>query len=117
MTYDYAVTVARVVDGDTLDLDVDLGFYLRSRLRFRLLGIDAPERGQPGYAEAMAAVRTWLDDPNRVGVELRARTYKADAYRGGRRMSTDADLVARAPYVGRFPGRPPRDLRRPSRSC
>ncbi len=34
--------LARVVDGDTLDLDLDLGFSLVLRQRVRLLGLDAP---------------------------------------------------------------------------
>lgn len=35
--------VQNVVDGDTFDADVDLGFYTSTRQRFRLKGIDAPE--------------------------------------------------------------------------
>jgi len=42
--YEYRVEVLRVVDGDTVDVDVDLGFstWLREQ-RIRLAGIDAPE--------------------------------------------------------------------------
>lgn len=36
--------VMRVVDGDTVDLIVDLGFGLSTERRFRLFGIDAPEK-------------------------------------------------------------------------
>jgi hypothetical protein len=32
-----------VVDGDTVDLDLDLGFSITLRQRVRLYGIDAPE--------------------------------------------------------------------------
>jgi len=35
--------VERVVDGDTLDLAVDLGFKVQVRERFRLIGVDTPE--------------------------------------------------------------------------
>jgi micrococcal nuclease len=35
--------VAKVVDGDTVDLDLDLGFSITLRQRVRLYGIDAPE--------------------------------------------------------------------------
>lgn len=41
--YRYAARLCRVVDGDTVWLDVDLGFRVTLRLDFRLLGIDAPE--------------------------------------------------------------------------
>lgn len=50
-TFEHAVVV-HIVDGDTLDVDIDLGFTCRSKQRFRLSGIDTPERGQPGWSEA-----------------------------------------------------------------
>lgn len=42
--YRYAVTIQRVIDGDTLVGDVDLGFrtWLHG-VRIRLLGLDCPE--------------------------------------------------------------------------
>ena len=42
--YEYRCKVVRVVDGDTVDVDVDLGFgvWLKKE-RVRLLGIDTPE--------------------------------------------------------------------------
>lgn len=36
--------VIKVVDGDTLDLEVDLGFRNYLEMRLRLLGIDTPEK-------------------------------------------------------------------------
>lgn len=50
--YQYSATVIRWVDGDTVDLRVDLGFKMWAETRFRLLGIDTPERGQANWAEA-----------------------------------------------------------------
>ena len=41
--YTYRATLDRVIDGDTVDLIVDLGFNVRLKERFRLDGIDAPE--------------------------------------------------------------------------
>lgn len=41
--YTYRATCVRVIDGDTLELDVDLGFGVTKRDKFRLLGIDTPE--------------------------------------------------------------------------
>ena len=42
--YEYAVKIVKVVDGDTVDVDIDLGFgiWLRNE-RVRLFGIDTPE--------------------------------------------------------------------------
>ena len=39
----YRISVTRVVDGDTVDANVDLGFNLFTHDRIRLLGIDTPE--------------------------------------------------------------------------
>lgn len=42
--YTYKVTIIRVVDGDTVDVDIDLGFgMIYSNQRIRLQGIDTPE--------------------------------------------------------------------------
>ena len=42
--YEYRVNVTRVVDGDTVDVDIDLGFgvWLKDE-RVRIMGIDTPE--------------------------------------------------------------------------
>jgi len=41
--YEYACTVTRVVDGDTVDANIDLGFDISYFSRIRLYGIDTPE--------------------------------------------------------------------------
>ena len=41
--FDYMVKVGRVVDGDTVDVIIDLGFSIHHKARVRLLGIDTPE--------------------------------------------------------------------------
>jgi len=41
--YVYRCVVTRVVDGDTVDADIDLGFNMFSKDRIRLIGIDTPE--------------------------------------------------------------------------
>lgn len=42
--YEYRVNVLKVVDGDTVDVDIDLGFgvWLKDE-RVRIMGIDTPE--------------------------------------------------------------------------
>jgi micrococcal nuclease len=68
--YKYKARVSRVVDGDTLDLTIDLGFRTFVKQRVRLYGIDTPEihgvkRDSEEYQkgkEAQAAVINWLDD-------------------------------------------------------
>lgn len=42
--FEYPVKIVRVVDGDTVDVDIDLGFGIWiHKERIRLLGIDTPE--------------------------------------------------------------------------
>ena len=42
--YEYNCEVTKIVDGDTLDVDIDLGFSVRlTKQRIRMLGIDTPE--------------------------------------------------------------------------
>lgn len=42
--YLYTATITNVVDGDTVDALVDLGFSMFSKIRFRLYGVDTPEK-------------------------------------------------------------------------
>ena len=42
--YEYNVKIVKVVDGDTVDVDIDLGFGMTyKKQRVRMLGIDTPE--------------------------------------------------------------------------
>jgi micrococcal nuclease len=42
--YEYRATVVKVVDGDTVDVDIDLGFGICMKdERVRIMGIDTPE--------------------------------------------------------------------------
>lgn len=56
--YHYRAAVLKVVDGDTVHLDCDLGFDIRREDSFRLAHIDAPEMSTP---EGVAA-KQWLAD-------------------------------------------------------
>ena len=41
--YEYEATTVRVIDGDTVELDIDLGFNITRREKVRLYGINTPE--------------------------------------------------------------------------
>jgi len=45
--YEYNAIVNRVVDGDTFDATVDLGFGVFKKHRFRLKDVDTPETWRP----------------------------------------------------------------------
>jgi endonuclease YncB( thermonuclease family) len=53
--------VDRVIDGDTLRILVPLADGTLLSMPVRLLGIDTPERGQPGFAEATADLVALVD--------------------------------------------------------
>jgi|TARA_R110000751_G_scaffold94805_1_gene185094 micrococcal nuclease len=42
--YEYACKIDRVVDGDTMDVTIDLGFSIQYKTRVRLVGINTPEK-------------------------------------------------------------------------
>lgn len=71
----YQATVDYIVDGDTVDVTIDLGFKIYSKQRIRLNGIDTPERGQPLYAEAKARVTELLE-----GKTVTLKTYKVSKF-------------------------------------
>lgn len=74
--YRYRAVVRRVIDGDTVDMDVDMGFRAwRMKERFRLSGIDAPElRGE--QREAGLAAKAWLEERLPVGMTVTIETGK-----------------------------------------
>jgi len=45
--YQYEAQVLKVIDGDTLDLFIDLGFKIGFNTRIRMIGIDTPEKNFP----------------------------------------------------------------------
>lgn len=55
--YIYKAKVSNIVDGDTIDVELDLGFRITTRQRVRLYGVNTPERSQPGYQEAKDLLR------------------------------------------------------------
>lgn len=74
--YVYYAVVQRVVDGDTIDLLVDVGFRITVSDRFRLYGIDAPEPIGPEASEAGRAAKAWLVDRLPVGAVVQVHTVK-----------------------------------------
>jgi len=58
--YEYAAKVSRVIDGDTVDVDIDLGLDTHVLTRLRLMGINAPEHGTPEGEAATEYVRNWV---------------------------------------------------------
>jgi micrococcal nuclease len=83
----YRAQCVRVVDGDTVDLYVDCGFYQYAKLRFRLIGIDTPELNSKDQGERLKALeaKQFTVDmlkpaPVSDNWSLLVKTYKSDSF-------------------------------------
>ncbi|MDI7219608.1 DUF1016 N-terminal domain-containing protein [Leptospira santarosai] len=74
--YHYLGILERIVDGDTLLVQIDLGFGLTTRQKIRLLGVSAPELGTPEGNEALESLKKKL----KPGTNLLIRTHIQDKY-------------------------------------
>tara|TARA_R110000824_G_scaffold101257_1_gene240566 strand:- start:2133 stop:2438 length:306 start_codon:yes stop_codon:yes gene_type:complete len=59
--YEYKAKVHRVIDGDTVDLIVDLGFGVHIKIRGRLADVDTPERGHEDWHMATDMCKDLLE--------------------------------------------------------
>lgn len=60
----YRARVERIIDGDTIDVTIDLGFRIEHTIRLRLAGVNTPEvRGEERQAglAAKAFVEDWIE--------------------------------------------------------
>jgi len=77
--YEYSCEVKRIVDGDTVDVIIDLGFDISYASRVRLFGIDTPEsrtRDKDEKARGLISkdfLKSYLD---KGGVVIRTRKDK-----------------------------------------
>ena len=62
--FHYKATVDRVIDGDTIDVTLDLGFDISYRGRIRFQGINAPESRtrDPVEKQAGLAAKRYVED-------------------------------------------------------
>jgi micrococcal nuclease len=77
--YEYEATIYNVVDGDTLDLTLDLGFGVQFSHRFRLLDVDCPEinRGPLDQRELGLRAKKYVEDLVELNNKLcLVRTHK-----------------------------------------
>ena len=77
--YEYACKVERVVDGDTIDVVLDLGFDILYKSRVRLYGIDTPESRTRNLDEkargkmASAFLKKAIDNGNKVVIQTKLK--------------------------------------------
>ena len=80
--YQYKATVVRVVDGDTVVLNIDLGFTVHWKSSCRLWGINAPELNSKDQAERLKALeaKDFLATNLPVGSEVIVNSKELDKY-------------------------------------
>jgi micrococcal nuclease len=105
----WQASVSRIVDGDTLDVTIDVGFRATRYERIRLLGVNCPEMHGDSHEAGRAAcdfTRNWVhatEVAERLGQwPFIIQTHKADSF--GRYLArvwpasskreTDSDLSA-----------------------
>ena len=88
--YKYRAKLVRCIDGDTIDVEIDLGFYLTAKIRGRLTGIDTPERGQAEFKEATIILENLIRDQEDEEGYFELITGKTGKY--GRWLATIHDV-------------------------
>ena len=73
--YEYQATVLRIRDGDTIEVDIDLGLYAHLRAALRLRALDTPELVGAERARGLAA-REYLATLIPVGTVVRIETFR-----------------------------------------
>ncbi|HET9132393.1 MAG TPA: thermonuclease family protein [Terriglobia bacterium] len=58
--YEYTARLLRVVDGDTIYVEVDLGFTIKMEIELRLEGVNTPEMKTPEGPPAKQVTVDWL---------------------------------------------------------
>jgi micrococcal nuclease len=87
--YQYKIKkIKRIIDGDTIDIDIDLGFNLTISHRVRLKGINAAETRTKDLKEKAEGIkaRLWLEKELAREGEWVIETHKEDKY--GRILGT-----------------------------
>ena len=74
-------SVGRVVDGDTIDADIDLGFDISLTKRIRLAGIDSPESRTTNLKEKALGLESkeWLKKSLEGAKDIIIKTEKPDS--------------------------------------
>ncbi len=78
--YSYKADIVRIVDGDTVVANIDLGFEVwRHNEHLRLFGIDTPERGDTGYTEANDALAELIEGQRVLICTVKAKRSEVEA--------------------------------------
>ena len=73
--FNYEAMVVKVIDGDTIDCLVALGFGITIKVRYRLNGIDTAEKDTPLGQRTKEQVKSLIE-----GKTVFLKSYKPDKY-------------------------------------
>ena len=111
--YEYRARITRVIDGDTVEAEIDLGFHVTLTVTLRLAGINAPETRGKERPRGLAATRyleSLLDDLAGDMRVLTVRTRKDVTEKYGRylafRLFTSQVDADRKAHLVRLEGGP-----------
>lgn len=99
--YEYRATIRKIVDGDTVDCDIDCGFdIVLSNQRIRLYGIDTPESRTRDLEEKKFGklASRYIEEHVDVGETFTLRTHKDGKGKYGRILG---ELVCYVPEFDR----------------
>jgi micrococcal nuclease len=77
------VKLLRLVDGDTIRIEIDLGWTIKTQCDVRLTGVDTPEpRGPERNAGRYVtdAVQAWIDEREGRQMAIRSDVFKVGKY-------------------------------------
>ena len=78
--FQYEATVKRILDGDTLILDVDLGFKIRYQIDVRLARLDTPEIVNYGLGGVVDKAKAFVEQCCPVGSVCVVNISRAEKY-------------------------------------
>ena len=90
--YEYNAEILNVVDGDTIDLNVSLGFDIKKKIRVRLSRINAPEmhgvlKESVEYQKGLASMKFVEDFARMTNNKVRIVTVKDKTEKYGRYLA------------------------------
>lgn len=77
--YSYRGEIIRIINGDTLDVDIDLGFHIGVEIRVRLLDTDAPKlnaKTDPKDYDRVLEAKRFVEMTSPVGTPVVVNTAK-----------------------------------------
>lgn len=90
----YSATVASIHDGDTMNLDIDLGFGITMHLACRVFGINAPELSTQAGKDALAYALTLVKPGDTVTVASHGWDKYGGRFDGDVKLSSGQDFGA-----------------------